>query len=98
MRRIPVGRPPADFDSHVELKAKDFVLAITDHNIKDKDIRGKEAMSNEVVKNSEATRQTLLSRDIRVEYLKPEEDLKRIEARRNKEKNKLGGPDFKKYE
>ncbi|MFA5855040.1 MAG: DNA damage-inducible protein D [Candidatus Gracilibacteria bacterium] len=56
MRKIPQGRSLADFDSHVELKAKDFALAMTDHNIKEKDIRGKEAMNIEVVKNSKATR------------------------------------------
>lgn len=91
IRKIPTGRSLADFDTHVELKAKDFALAMTDHNIKDKNIRGKEAMNNEVVKNSKATRQTLLSRGIRPENLKPEEDLKFIESRRKKEEKQLGG-------
>ena len=36
VRKIPTGRSLADFDTHVELKAKDFVLAMTDHNIKQK--------------------------------------------------------------
>ena len=88
-RNIPSGRSLADFDTHVELKAKDFALAMTDHNIKDKNIRGKEAMNNEVIKNSKATRQTLLSRGIRPEHLKPEEDLKQIESRRKKEQKEL---------
>jgi DNA-damage-inducible protein D len=88
-RKIPSGRSLADFDTHVELKAKDFALAMTGHNIKDKNIYGKEAMNNEVVKNSKATRQTLLSRGIRPEYLKPEEDLKSIESRRKKEEKQL---------
>ncbi len=88
-RNIPSGRSLADFDSHVELKAKDFALAMTDHNIKEKDIRGKEAMNAEVVKNSKATRKTLLSRGIKPELVKPEEDLKRIEARRKKEEKQL---------
>jgi DNA-damage-inducible protein D len=88
-RNIPSGRSLADFDTHVELKAKDFALAMTDHNIKDKNIQGKEAMNNEVVKNSKATRQTLLSRGIKLEYLKPEEDLKSIESRRKKEEKQL---------
>jgi len=90
IRKIPTGRSLADFDTHVELKAKDFALAMTDHNIKDKNIRGKEAMNNEVVKNSKATRQTLLSRGIRPENLQPEEDLKSIESRRKKEEKQLG--------
>ena len=88
-RKISSGRSLADFDTHVELKAKDFALAMTDHNIRDKNISGKEAMNNEVVKNSKATRQTLLSRGIRPEYLKPEEDLKSIESRRKKEEKQL---------
>ena len=93
IRRIPKERPLADFDSQVELKAKDFSLAMTDYNIKDKNIQGREAMNNEVIKNSKATRQTLLSRSICPENLKPEEDLKRVESRRKKE-NKLQNKKF----
>ena len=93
MRNIPAGRPLADFDTHVELKAKDFALAMTDYNIKDKNIQGRENMNNEVVKNSKATRETLLSRGIQPEYLKPEEDLKRIESKRRKENKKLSKAD-----
>ena len=85
MRNIPSKRPLADFDSHVELKAKDFALAMTDYNIKDNNIKGRENINNEVVKNSKATRATLISRNIYPEHLKSEEDLKRIEARRKKE-------------
>lgn len=84
-RGIPLGRPLADFDSDVELKAKDFSLAMTDHNIKHKNIRGSYHMTEEVVKNSKATRQTLLSRDIIPEMLKPQEDIKKISSRRTKE-------------
>jgi len=89
IRKIPTGRSLADFDTHVELKAKDFALAMTDHNIKDKNIHGKEAMNNEVIKSSKATRQTLLSRGICPENLKPEEDLKVIELKRKKEEKNL---------
>lgn len=89
MRQIPSGRALADFDSQVELKAKDFALAMTDHNIKDKNIQGKEAMNNEVINNSRATRQTLLSRGIKPELIKPEEDLKTIESRRKKEEKEI---------
>ena len=90
-RKIPKGRSLADFDTHVELKAKDFALAMTDHNIKEKNIKGRDAMSNEVVKNSRATRQTLLSRGIKPETLAPEADLKQIEQQRKKEQKKLKG-------
>jgi DNA-damage-inducible protein D len=84
-RNIPDGRALADFDTHVELKAKDFSLAMTDHNIKEQNLRGLTQVTNEVVKNSKATRQTLLSRGIRPENLKPEEDIKKIEKKRKGE-------------
>ena len=85
-RGIPNGRSLADFDTHVELRAKDFALAMTDHNIKEKNLRGKEQMTEEVIKNSRATRKTLLSRGIRPENLKAEEDIKKVEMRRRKER------------
>ncbi len=91
IRKIPPKRSLADFDSHVELKAKDFALAMTDHNIKEKDIRGKEAMNTEVVKNSRETRQALLNRGIKPEHIKPEEDLKLVESRKNKEAKRIAG-------
>ncbi|MCX6739039.1 MAG: DNA damage-inducible protein D [Candidatus Parcubacteria bacterium] len=89
IRKIPTGRSLADFDSQVELKAKDFALAMTEHNIKEKNIRGKEAMNAEVVKNSKETRQALLHRGIKPETLKPEGDLKQIETQRKKEVKEL---------
>lgn len=84
-RGIPVKRALADFDTEVELKAKDFSLAMTDHNIKEKNIKGAYKLNEEVVKNSKATRQTLLSRGIKPETLKPEEDIKKLTSRRAKE-------------
>ncbi|MCX6735870.1 MAG: DNA damage-inducible protein D [Candidatus Parcubacteria bacterium] len=89
IRKIPGGQSLADFDSNVELKAKDFALAMTDHNIKEKNIFGKEAMNAEVVKNSKETRQALLNRGIKPELIKPEEDLKVIAIRRKKEENQI---------
>lgn len=83
-RNIPNRRALADFDTHVELRAKDFALAITDHNIKDKNLTGKPKLEEEVVANSKATRKTLLERGIKPEKLKPEEDIKKIELRRRK--------------
>ncbi len=90
IRGIPKARSLADFDSHVELKAKDFALAMTDHNIKQKNINGQAAINAEVVKNSKETRQALLNRGITPELISPEEDLKRIATRRQKEQIKLG--------
>lgn len=84
-RNIPSKRALADFDTEIELKAKDFSLAITDHNIKKHNIHGQVGMTEEVVKNSKATRKVLLSRGVKPEELGPEEDLKKVEGRRKGE-------------
>lgn len=84
-RNIPNKRALADFDTEIELKAKDFSLAMTDHNIKKHNIHGKVGMTDEVVKNSKATRKVLLTRGIKPEDLEAEEDLKKVEVRRKKE-------------
>lgn len=83
-KNIPKARPLADFDSHVELKAKDLALAMTDHNIKENNILGKENMNKEVIKNSKETRRALLNRGIILENIKSEEDLKLVTRRRSK--------------
>ena len=88
-RGIPLARALADFDTDVELRAKDFALAMTDHNIKQRNLRGVHQMTEEVVKNSKATRETLLSRGITPEELKAQEDLRKIESRRRKELKQL---------
>lgn len=89
-RKIPNNRALADFDTQVELKAKDFALAMTDHNIKEKDLVGQPKLEREVIENSRATRKVLLSRGIKPENLQKEEDLKKIEQKRSKEQSQLG--------
>lgn len=84
-RNIPMQRSLADFDSFLELKAKDFALAMTDHNIKEKDLIGKSKLEKEVYDNSTTTRGALLNRGIRPESLKPEADIKKIQS-----KSKIG--------
>lgn len=74
-RNIPKNRALADFDSFLELKAKDFALAMTDHNIKEKNLVGKPKLNEEVYKNSVETRRTMLKRGIFPEELKPEKDI-----------------------
>ena len=84
IRSIPKKRALADFDSHVELKAKDLALAMTTHNIVGKNIQGKSLMEREVVDNSIATRNALLDRGIVPESLPPQEDIKKVKKRRRK--------------
>ncbi len=88
-RWIPNRRALADFDSEVELKAKDFVYAMTDYNIKDKDIKWKARLNNELVSNAKVTRQAMLKRWITPEELLPQEDLKIIEKKRLEEQKRL---------
>lgn len=88
-RWIPEKRALADFDSEVELKAKDFIYAMTDHNIKEKNIIWKPNLEDELVSNAKETRKTMIKRGIVPEKLKAQEDLKLIEKRRNIESKKL---------
>jgi DNA-damage-inducible protein D len=91
-RKIPENRALADFDSEVELKAKDFIYAMTDHNIKTKNLQGKGKLTGELVENSKTTRQALLKRGIVPETLPPQKDLKAIEKQRLAEQKKLKQP------
>ncbi len=88
-RWIPEHRALADFDSEVELKAKDFIYAMTDHNIKNKNIIWKKHLENELVANSKATRQTMQKRWITPEELPAQEDLKIIEKKRLEEQKRI---------
>ena len=81
-RNIPEKRALADFDNEVELKAKDFIYAMTDHNIKQKNLEWKGKLEWELVDNSKATRNTLIERWIVPEELEVQEDLKKIERKR----------------
>lgn len=89
MRGIPSGRALADFDTDVELKAKNLVLGMTDHNIRTKNLIGRDKLEAEVRANSSATRTALLERGIVPEKLKAEEDIKKIEKRRAKEQQTI---------
>lgn len=89
-RWIPKNRALADFDSEVELKAKDFVYAMTDHNIKQQDIKWKMNLEKELVSNAKETRKTMIQRGIVPEEIKAQEDLKLIEKKRVQEARKLG--------
>lgn len=62
---------------------------MTDHNIKGKDIKGKEYLEKELIANAHATRQAMLKRWITPEELPAQEDLKKVENRIIEEKKKL---------
>ena len=89
-KNIPVWRPLADFDTVIELAAKTLSLAMTDRNIKEKELKGPYYLQREVIENTTATRKALLQRGIYPEKLKAEEDIKKIEKRRKEEAKKIG--------
>lgn len=88
-RWIPENRVLADFDSEVELKAKDFIYALTDHNIKNKNISWKQNLEKELVSNAKETRKTMISRWIVPEELEAQTDLKLIDKKRKEEMKSL---------
>jgi DNA-damage-inducible protein D len=84
-RWVPKKRALADFDSEVELKAKDFIYAMTDHNITTQNLEWKTNLESELVQNATATREAMIQRWIIPEDLPAQEDLKKIEKRRKRE-------------
>lgn len=90
-RRLGVKgtRALADFLPTVTLKAKEFAAAITDFNVKKKNLRGVQVIGNEHVQNNKDVRGVLLKSDIRPEELPAEEDIKKLERRVNSNDKKL---------
>ena len=88
------NKPLADFMPTILLKAKDFATEITIYNAKEKNMKNENQISNEHVTNNKAVRETLISRAIVPENVKPEEDIKKVERKLSCEKKKtLGSKD-----
>lgn len=79
----------ADFMPTILLKAKDFATKITIYNAKEKQMNCESEIVNEHITNNKAVRDTLLSRDIIPENVKPQEDIQKIERKINSETNKV---------
>ncbi|WP_294883148.1 MULTISPECIES: DNA damage-inducible protein D [unclassified Sulfurimonas] len=82
------NKPLADFMPTILLKAKDFATEITIYNAKEKNMKNENQISNEHVTNNKAVRETLISRGIVPENVKPEEDIKKVERKLASEKKK----------
>lgn len=82
-------RSLADFLPTVTLKAKEFAAAITDFNVKKKDLRGVQIIGDEHVQNNKDVRGVLLKSNIKPEELPAEEDIKKLERRVNSNNKKL---------
>ncbi len=86
---VPQSRALADFLPAITIKAKDFATEITNFNVKRDDLRGEEKITREHVKSHEGVRKVLLDRGIRPEALPPEEDVKKLKRRVEKEDKKM---------
>lgn len=87
--QVPDSRPLADFLPTLTLKAKDFATELTSHNVTDKDIRGRESISEEHVDNNTAVRKMLIERGVRPEQLPPAEDVKKVKRKLEGEEKKV---------
>lgn len=85
---IKDSKPLADFMPTILLKAKDFATEITIYNAKEKQMNTENQISSEHITNNEAVRNTLLSRGIVPENVKPQEDIKKVERKLNSETRK----------
>lgn len=100
---VPDNRPVADFLPTISIKAKDLAAEMTGLNVQTKDLKGQIPIENEHTDNNTAVRNMLLERGIRPEELPPDEDVKKVQRKLQKdEKNMLKdirkGKDDKKEE
>lgn len=86
---IKGSRALADFLPTVTLKAKEFAAAITDYNVRNRNLQGVQTIGNEHVKNNKDVRKVLAKSSIVPEDLPPEEDIQKLERRVNSENKKL---------
>jgi len=78
----------ADFLPTVTLKAKEFAAAITEFNVRKRNLWGTQTIGNEHVKNNLDVRSVLEKSNIQPENLPPEEDIKKLERRVRSEDKK----------
>jgi DNA-damage-inducible protein D len=86
---VPNKKPLADFLPTITIKAKDLATEITNHNVKQNDLRGETPITNEHVQNNKSVRGILAERGIKPEELPPAEDLKKLERRAKSSVKKL---------
>lgn len=87
-RKIKDNQPLADFMPTILLKAKDFATEITIYNTKNNNMDTEQRISKEHIINNSSVRETLISRWIIPEDIKPESDIKKIERKLTTEDKK----------
>ena len=90
-RRLGVkgSKALADVLPDVTLAAKNLAMAMTTHNVEEKDLRGEDDITVEHVDNNSSVRSTLTGRGIYPEDLPAEEDTKKLERRVRADERKL---------
>ena len=78
---VPTNRPLADFLPTVTIAAKNLATEITNHNVRQNDLKGEVKITHEHVQNNSSVRNMLGERGIKPEELPAEEDLKKLERR-----------------
>ncbi len=94
---IAGNRPLADFLPTVTIAAKNLATEITNHNVKQHDLQGEQAITGEHVQNNTSVRNMLGDRGIKPEELPPEEDIKKLGRRvKSSEKKMIKGGELPK--
>ncbi len=91
-RWLKPRQPLADAMPTILLKAKDFATEITIYNAKQKNMKTESQISREHVTNNSSVRDTLISRWIVPEEVKPEPDIKKLEKQIDTETKKMINP------
>lgn len=87
--QVPESRPLADFLPTLTIKAKDFAMELTSHNVVEKDLKGENPITGEHIENNKAVRKMLLERGVKPEALPPSEDVKKLQRKLEGDEKKI---------
>lgn len=86
---IASTRPLADFLPTLTIAAKNLATEMTNHNVRQENLQGESAITDEHVQNNLSVRSMLDQRGIQPEKLPAEEDIKKLERRVKSDAKKL---------
>jgi len=86
---VPEKRPLADFLPTITITAKNLATEITNHNVKENNLKGENFITQEHIQNNESIRGLLVERGIKPEELPPADDLKKLERQVKSNEKKL---------
>lgn len=86
---IASTRPLADFLPTLTIAAKNLATEMTNHNVRQENLQGESAITDEHVQNNLSVRGMLGQRGIQPEKLPAEEDIKKLERRVKSDAKKL---------